>query len=49
LGKGRLGGHIRLPENELIWRISVEEIHVGRTGSADRFKKPLRDNDRPRE
>jgi hypothetical protein len=44
-----LGGHIRLPENELIWRISVEEIRVDRTDPVDRFKKQLRDNDWPRE
>jgi hypothetical protein len=38
-----------LARKELIWRISTEEIHADRGRSATRFKKLLRDNDRPRQ
>jgi hypothetical protein len=39
----------RPAQNELIWRTGVEEIHIDCGQSGNRFKKPLRDNDGPRQ
>jgi hypothetical protein len=48
--RAAIGGEAALAsaaKNELIGGLEFKKIHTDRAQSADQFKRPLRDNDRP--